>query len=297
MFVHLILLLTSKLLLWFVSNCQPRGRLKVFNEIKVRLPKGNIDIFGACGEPDPCKGKDKNCLRNLMNRYKFFAAFENSRCQGYITEQFWRAYEYGMVPLALGGTGRQDYEHIAPADSFLHVSDFSSIQSLANRLLKLDQDDSGYAKYFIWKNSFRVAMPYSEEAAAKPYCALCEELHKPLAEQKKSRSNLFLVRGNLTSWFYDECKSEIPAFTDLTDTVASNVQSHKTGTATPALASVEMSKEGRKEEGEKDMAEDAKKDHEIMTTIQVIRWTRKGMSLNMSYPRSNRQTKRSTSSC
>ena len=33
---------------------------------------------------------------------QFYLAFENSHCQDYITEKFWRALDKGIVPIVMG---------------------------------------------------------------------------------------------------------------------------------------------------------------------------------------------------
>merc|ERR1711870_73883 len=91
-----------------------------------------------------------------IGQYKFYAAFENSRCEGYITEKFFRGLIYGMVPIAMGGLSRRDYESIVPGDSFLHVDDFDSVEDLANRLVEIDQDDTEYNKFHAWRSKLHV---------------------------------------------------------------------------------------------------------------------------------------------
>merc|ERR1712012_231573 len=102
---------------------------------------------------------------------------------------------YGMVPLALGGLGRMDYEHLAPSGSFLHVDDFNSSEHLARYLTMLDHDNSEYNRFFAWRAQ-------RKEIMVRPsvqYCDLCKQLHLPEDVQKPRRRF-----GNLFSWFYDD---------------------------------------------------------------------------------------------
>eukprot|EP00434_Breviolum_minutum_P045253 symbB.v1.2.040526.t1/scaffold7307.1/size12026/1 len=98
------------LLLWVVSNCGSKGRMAIFRKLQAKLGPEQVHIYGGCGKKIPCKRKNKTCEREFYSQYKFYAAFENSRCRGYITEKFFRGFENNMVPLAYGGLGRADYE-------------------------------------------------------------------------------------------------------------------------------------------------------------------------------------------
>ena len=97
-------------------------------------------IDGCLVPPTPIDNTDR-----VATPFKFYAAFENNRCDGYITEKLWTAYNYGMVPVVWGGCGRADYEKIVPKDSFIHVDDFKSTADLALFLQELDRDDARYS--------------------------------------------------------------------------------------------------------------------------------------------------------
>ncbi|CAE7603799.1 FUT6 [Symbiodinium natans] len=140
-----------------------------------------------------------SCMQKLVSPYKFYAAFENSRCRGYITEKFRTGFSYGMVPVAFGGMSRSDYELIAPPDSFVHVDDFGSLKELAKFLLELDKDDKKYNAYFAWKS--RLQVEDRMITGTRAYCDLCQELQKPKAQQKPVRRF-----GNLTKWWYSGCR-------------------------------------------------------------------------------------------
>lgn len=90
--------------IWFVSHCETFSRREAFvNELTKYI---NIDIYGSCGgyfsqkgahtRKDPCKHLVNNnreeCMHNIFNSYKFYLSFENSLCNDYITEKFWKIY-------------------------------------------------------------------------------------------------------------------------------------------------------------------------------------------------------------
>ena len=96
----------SLILLWFSSKgCtgpHRHKRAEVFQTLSSHLPAGTAHIYGACGKRDPCYKDGRatilspskahmapgSCMQKLVSPYKFYAAFENSRCRGYITEKF-----------------------------------------------------------------------------------------------------------------------------------------------------------------------------------------------------------------
>jgi len=187
------------LMLWFVSNCESE-RFRFMKSLQEWLPPNSVHIFGKCGAPSPCLDRDEGseCHRKLFSKYKFYAAFENGRCEGYITEKFVRPYLEGMVPVALGGMGREDYEKLAPGDSFLHVEDFESVQALAIRLVEMK--DLEYNSFFNWKTNY---MYDPSMNIVQPYCRLCDHLHGNLVELKSSSQ----YRSMEKWWFEETCRS------------------------------------------------------------------------------------------
>ncbi|KAF4653266.1 hypothetical protein FOL47_010613, partial [Perkinsus chesapeaki] len=91
--------------------------------------------------------KLKQCMRDIAAKYRFYLSFENSRCNKYITEKFWRPLWKGNVPVVLGGLARTDYDEIAPPGSYIHVDDFKTTRELSNYLQYLTRNDTAYNEY------------------------------------------------------------------------------------------------------------------------------------------------------
>ena len=179
----------DKLLLWYVSNCG-QARMQLFQSLASHLPADKVTMFGNCkgGQKDACRSRfNVSCTQEVMRRFKFYAAFENNLCDGYISEKFERCYEYGMVPIAHGGLSRADYERLVPGSSFIHVDDFKDHKALADYLIKLDGDDVSYNRYFDWRKHFEV-FNWTRNSEMVT-CQLCMEVRKPLHEQKPYRPN------------------------------------------------------------------------------------------------------------
>ena len=59
----------------------------------------------------------------LEQDYKFYLSFENAVCVDYVTEKFYNAFLFNMVPIVYGGA---DYTKLAPNMSYIDVRDFDS---------------------------------------------------------------------------------------------------------------------------------------------------------------------------
>ncbi|CAG0880199.1 unnamed protein product [Darwinula stevensoni] len=158
----------TKKVAWFVSNCYARNkRLEYAKELAKHI---DVDIYGSCGTLKCPRRDEKKCFEMLSRNYKFYLAFENSNCVDYITEKFFvNGLMNDVLPIAMGARP-EDYERAAPKNSFLHVDNFTSPAELAAHLLKLDQDDSLYNRYFQWKGT-------GEFIDTKFFCRLCSMLH------------------------------------------------------------------------------------------------------------------------
>ena len=125
-------------------NYVERPREKYVKELRKYIP---VDIFGACGSLK-C---EENCT-SIIKEYKFYLAFENSICDDYVTEKFFRTLTLGIVPVVMGGA---NYTKMAPPKSYIHVNDFETPKHLADYLLFLDKKEDDYQSYFWWKVSDR----------------------------------------------------------------------------------------------------------------------------------------------
>ena len=76
----------TKQVAWFVSNCNAKNkRLEYALELAKYI---EVDIYGACGTYSCARANMEDCNKMLSKEYKFYLAFENSNCKGYITEKF-----------------------------------------------------------------------------------------------------------------------------------------------------------------------------------------------------------------
>lgn len=185
------------LALWFVSNCGGE-RIRVFKSMLAAMgpaEKSRTVAYGRCfGVTDVCGQKNVECLARLYRTYKFYLAFENSRCKDYITEKLARAYDNGMVPVVFGGyEGRKDYGRLVPANSF--IQDFNTSKELVDYLKYLDGNKAAYLKYFEWQKNYSILTSYNAYDVGG--CALCKSLYPGKAKPFRSPS------FDLRAWWQD----------------------------------------------------------------------------------------------
>ncbi|XP_023263971.1 alpha-(1,3)-fucosyltransferase 9-like [Seriola lalandi dorsalis] len=173
----------DKLVCWIVSNWNPNfRRVQFYNELKKHV---QINTYGRAFNQHV---SDQDYTK-IMSSCKFYLSFENSIHKDYITEKLFRPLKLGSVPIVLGPP-RQNYEDHIPADSFIHVDDFSTPKELAERILYLERNITEYMKYFNWKNRYEVQLAkFGQENA----CRTCSYL------QKNRRYQAF---HDLNKWYW-----------------------------------------------------------------------------------------------
>ncbi len=98
----------------------------------------------------------------VLARYKFTLAFENSIRRDYVTEKFFDALVAGSVPVYLGAPNIDEFgpgEHC-----FIDASKFRDPRALADYLLHLASNESEYQAYLAWKDA-PFAPAFLEKAA------------------------------------------------------------------------------------------------------------------------------------
>ena len=102
---------------WAVSNCDTPIHREQY--VKKLQEYTKIDIFSNKGcliskknytcplEKSPVHNHNNpvfsKCFQKITEQYWFYLAFENSICNDYITEKFWRTLDLKTVPVVMGG--------------------------------------------------------------------------------------------------------------------------------------------------------------------------------------------------
>ncbi|AWP21750.1 putative alpha-(1-3)-fucosyltransferase 9-like [Scophthalmus maximus] len=149
-----------------------------------------VDIFDSSSNES---SRGENYFRTISS-CKFFLSFENSDHKDHITETFNGPLAAGTVPIVLGPL-RKNYERFVPSTSFIHVNDFPDPLALAEFLLKLDDDNEAYMKYFDWRHFYNVRRHFTEEnhAFALAICQACRHI---------GITHEFRVVRDLYKWFF-----------------------------------------------------------------------------------------------
>ena len=134
---------------FLANNCDSQShRENVVMELM--KTKFRIDSLSAClnnAKPPPGVSDLTNKAK-VLQQYLFHLAFENQIEEDYITEKLWGTLAAGTVPVYFGAPNVLDH---VPHHSIIRVNDFSSIQELANYLIKVSNDQQLYESYHEWR--------------------------------------------------------------------------------------------------------------------------------------------------
>lgn len=180
----------TRLVCWISSNSisgtGANIRLKYYNELCKYV---RVTVYGkAFSGAMPLKNED---YYSTIGSCKFYLAFENSIHDDYITEKLNGPMVAGTVPIVLGAS-RENYEQFVPADSFIHVDDFTEPKALAKYLLELDQNHDMYIRYFAWRRHFKATPHLLVKRHMQPICMACDHIAK---------DNSYKVVHDLSWWF------------------------------------------------------------------------------------------------
>ncbi|XP_071110005.1 alpha-(1,3)-fucosyltransferase C-like [Haliotis cracherodii] len=160
----------SKPVMWLVSHCNARSKRDDY--VKKLQQFIGVDIYGGCG-PLKCSKSGSNSCDNIQHKtYKFYLAFENSLCRGYLTEKVFRSYSLDIVPVVRGGAS---YGKLLPRGTYIDTADFSSPEKLANYLKYLDSNNTAYAEILRRKSQYTITDPKSTLDSS--LCDICVKLH------------------------------------------------------------------------------------------------------------------------
>jgi alpha-1,3-fucosyltransferase len=187
-----------------VSHCPTISKREDYvTELQKYIP---VDVYGKCGTLD-CPPKS-DCRKMIARDYKFYLAFENSKCLDYATEKLFDTLRTDIVPVVMGGA---NYSAIAPSGSFIDTRDFGSPKALAEELLRLANNTEEYMQHFWWKvgccccccqTSLVTKYPTQEHYKVEPgnyWCDLCRALH----EDRPPSSY-----GDLAEWWGSRARCE-----------------------------------------------------------------------------------------
>ena len=148
----------DRLVAAIINKCVP-GRM---NWIRGLSQHVNVSVFGKYGT-QMCGDGSRDSCSNMLKRYKFYLAFEDSYCEDYITEGvFKNALLNGVVPVVLSGADIND-DQVIPPGSFINALNFHSVEELATYLNWVADDVEKYNSYFSWHSHYSITTDKSHE--------------------------------------------------------------------------------------------------------------------------------------
>ncbi|CAN8003230.1 unnamed protein product, partial [Ixodes hexagonus] len=182
----------SKMAVWMVSNCKTQSGRELFVTEMQRYI--DVDVYGSCGNNSCPMTTGSGCYESFERKYFFILAFENSICKDYVTEKFFLALQYDLVPVVFGGA---NHSKMAPERSYIDAMSFETPRALAEYLKVVASDFGAYASYLNWKARYKVNRLYANQ-----FCPLCAKLHT--ADSRKTS-----VYWDLRLWYEEQanCRS------------------------------------------------------------------------------------------
>ncbi|CAF3114872.1 unnamed protein product, partial [Rotaria sp. Silwood2] len=170
--------LKIKPIVWIASHCITFSqREKYVEKLKEYI---HIDVYGECGVP--CSRTTTHQCNNInLHEYYFHLAFENSRCDLYITENFWNIMSdntHRLVPIVMGAN-EYDYARIAPKKSYIHIDHYKTPEDLAKYLIFLMKNPEKYLEYLKWREyaTIKFQFPGTWMNLLCPLCEMAYENH------------------------------------------------------------------------------------------------------------------------
>ncbi|XP_049869326.1 alpha-(1,3)-fucosyltransferase 7-like [Pectinophora gossypiella] len=158
-----------------ISNCAVKSRMKLISILGSYI---DIEVHGRCAEnKTSCPGHFRaDC--EVLNRYIFYLALENSKCRQYLTEKvFNNAYHKGAIPIIMGAP-LEDCQKLLPPNSFLHVDNYNSPEELALHMLEIAGNYENLLKYHKWRKHFSVVGEHGFfKTKSYHLCRICEALN------------------------------------------------------------------------------------------------------------------------
>lgn len=160
----------TKVAAWVVSNCKTQSKRRDFVKQLIRhgVP---VDIYGRCSQRK-IRENFTDIVKKINNNYKFYLSFENSFCQDYVTEKFFKYYNLDVVLVVRGGL---HYSQHFDESTFINANDYATAKDLARFLLKVKSSERLYTEYLRRKDKYE---SLSWEASRhETNCRLCERLN------------------------------------------------------------------------------------------------------------------------
>lgn len=179
-------------LVYINSNCGAKnGRNKIVKDV---MDIGDIEVhsYGSCLRNKSGGGRNTNKM-DIMSKYKFCIAMENSNEIDYVSEKLWQALQAGCLPVYYGAPNIAEFLPVPVKKIIINYADFGSPKALSDELARINKDDKLYEEFMEWKKldprkdkvlpGFKWLVEVADRGHSK--CELCRYAMKV----KESRNN------------------------------------------------------------------------------------------------------------
>eukprot|EP00942_MAST-04A_sp_MAST-4A-sp1_P012470 g12470.t1 len=175
----------------FVSNCVG-SRLK-WIEALVKASKMNrlkVHSYGSCfhNVDMPFSRSKDNWFKqkmDILNKYKFSVAYENSIRDSYVSEKVFMSLEAGTIPLY---HGTDKVKEMLPKGSTIYTDEFNNnVEKYINYLVQLKSNYDMFKKYFEWTLDNYRQMKIVNACKHSWQCAACGWVAKQKLERKQRK--------------------------------------------------------------------------------------------------------------
>ena len=155
----------DKMIGWIVTHCHTDNHREEY--VKKMTKHVKVHIYGGCVSARISGSRLFGITDDVIQQHKFYLAFENSNCLGYITEKIWNPLREGAIPVVMGDSA--SYKRYAPPGSYIDASWFDTAEDLVKYLHKVTLNETLYRSYFKWISKYKIVNTY--------WCDMCRKVH------------------------------------------------------------------------------------------------------------------------
>ena len=155
-----------KMIGWIVSHCHTDNHREEY--VKQMMQHVTVHIYGKCGSASLIGSTLFGITDDVIQQHKFYLAFENSNCLGYISEKLWNPLREGAIPVVMGNSA--SYKRYAPPGSYIDTSLFDTAEELVKYIHTVAMNETLYRSYFKWISKYKIVNTY--------WCDMCRKVHQ-----------------------------------------------------------------------------------------------------------------------
>ncbi len=137
-------------LVYINSNCGAKnGRNGIVKDV---MDIGDIEVhsYGTCLRNKDGGGRNTNKM-DIMSKYRFCIAMENSNEIDYVSEKLWQALQAGCLPVYYGAPNIAEFLPVPINKIIINYADFGSPKALSDELVRINNDVKLYEEFMEWK--------------------------------------------------------------------------------------------------------------------------------------------------